>query len=91
MTEPTHEVWLELSSGTRVLVGHDLPDVEAANAVASRWKDLAESRPDELHETMRGSGVVVRGAAIVAIKAQPEPKPGALSALVKVPREGSWL
>ena len=60
------------------LVGSELPDVPAANAVASRWKELAETRPDELHETIRGSGVVVRGSAIIAIKAQAEPKPSSL-------------
>ena len=88
---PTHEVWLELSSGTRVLVGSELPDVQAANAVATRWKAIAETAPDELHETMRGSGVVVRGSAIIAIKAQPEPKPSSIGALVKIPRDGNWL
>jgi hypothetical protein len=87
----THEVWLELSSGTRVVVGSELPDVAAANLVATRWKDLAENRPDELHETIRGSGVVVRGAAIIAIKAQAEPKPSSIGSLVKIPRDGSWL
>ena len=40
---------------------------------------------------MRGSGVVVRGSAIIAIKAQPEPKPSSLKSIVKVPRDGSWL
>jgi hypothetical protein len=88
---PTQEVWLELSSGTRVLVGSELADIPAANAVARRWKALAETRPDELHETMPGSGVVVRGSAIIAIKAQAEPKPSSLGALIKAPREGSWL
>ncbi len=84
---PLHEVWLELSSGTRVIVGSDLPDVPAANAVASRWRLLAESLPDDLHETMPGSGCVVRGSAIVAIRAQPQPKAGSLLH----PREGVWL
>ncbi len=88
---PTHEVWLELSSGTRVVVGSELPDVQAANVVATRWKAIAETAPDELHETMRGSGVVVRGSAIIAIKAQAEPKPSSIGALVKLPRDGSWL
>jgi hypothetical protein len=74
-----------------VLVGSELPDVQAANAVATRWKELAETRMDELHETIRGSGVVVRGSAIVAIKAQQEPKPSSLSSMVKIPRDGSWL
>jgi hypothetical protein len=87
----THEVWLELSSGTRVLVGNELPDVQAANAVASRWKEIAETAPDQLHETIRGSGVIVRGSAIIAIKAQAQPKPSSIGALVKVPRDGNWL
>lgn len=84
----THEVWLELASGTRVLVGTELADVDAANDVARRWRALAETRPDELHETLPGSGVVVRGSAIIAIKAQAERKPGAI---LKTTREGSWL
>jgi hypothetical protein len=89
---PLHEVWLELTSGTRVLVGSELADVKAASEVATHWKELAQTRPDELHETMRGSGVVVRGAAIIAIKAQLEPKPpGSLGGLIKVPRDGTWL
>jgi hypothetical protein len=88
---PTHEVWLELSSGSRVLVGTALPDIPAASALARSWKDLAESRPDELHETERGSGVAVRGSAIVAIKAQEESKVKTLGGLIKAPREGSWL
>ena len=91
MDRSTHEVWLELSSGTRVVVGSELPDIPAANAVATRWKGLAENRPDELHETTPGSGVAVRGSAIIAIKAQAEPKPNSLGALIKTPREGSWL
>jgi hypothetical protein len=84
---PLHEVWVELSSGTRVIVGHDLPDVPAANAVASRWRLLAESRPDELHETMPGSGLVVRGSSIILIRAQLQPKGGSLVRS----REGGWL
>jgi hypothetical protein len=81
-----HEVFLELTSGTRVLVGADLPSVAAVNEVARRWRALAENEPDVLHETMPGSGCVVRGSAIVAIKAQPQRKPG----LLKAP-EGVWL
>jgi hypothetical protein len=84
---PLHEVWLELTSGTRVIVGHDLPDVPAVNAIASRWRLLAESRPDELHETTPGSGLVVRGSAIILIRAQLQPKGGALMRS----REGVWL
>jgi hypothetical protein len=36
---------------------------------------------------MPGSGCIVRGAAIVAIKAQHQTKPG----LLKPAREGIWL
>lgn len=86
-----HEVWLELVSGSRVLVGSDLPDVPAANAIARRWRVIAETEPDTMHETMPGSGCVVRGSAIVAIKAQQQPKPNKAEALLKVSREGSWL
>jgi hypothetical protein len=83
-----HEVFLELASGTRVLVGTDLPDVAAANEVARRWRARAENEPDVLHETMPGSGCIVRGSAIVAIKAQHQPKQGSL---LKTPRDGLWL
>jgi hypothetical protein len=82
-----HEVFLELTSGSRVLVGTELPDVAAANEVARRWRALAENEPDVLHETMPGSGCIVRGSAIIAIKAQLQPKP----TLLKAPRDGSWL
>jgi hypothetical protein len=84
-----HEVWLELASGTRVVVGSDLPDVPSANAIARRWREIAETRPDELHETT--PGCIVRGSAIIAIKAQAQAKPGKAEALLKVPRDGSWL
>jgi hypothetical protein len=86
-----HEVFLELSSGSRVLVGSDLPDVASANVLARRWRQLAETEPDIMHETMPGSGCIVRGAAIVAIKAQHQPRPNRAEALLKVSREGSWL
>ena len=86
-----HEVWLELTSGTRVLVGADLPDVAAANAVARLWRQIAETEPDTLHETMPGSGCIVRGSAIIAIKAQPQPKAGKAETLLKLSRDGSWL
>ncbi len=81
-----HEVWLELSSGSRVVVGRDLPDSAAASAVANRWIAIAGGE-DRLHETTPGSGVVVRATAIVAIKAQPQPQTNWL----RGPREGSWL
>ncbi len=83
-----HEVWLELVSGSRVVVGRDLPDVAAANTVARHWRQLAETEPDILHETAPGSGCVVRGSAIVAIKAQHQPKP---AGLLKGGRDGTWL
>ena len=82
-----HEVWLELTSGTRVIVGRDLPDVPTANDLASRWIGLARDRPDELHETRPGSGCVVRGSAIIAIKAQPQAPVSKLRGF----REGVWL
>ena len=88
---PLHEVWLELISGSRVLVGADLPDVPAANAIARRWREIAETAQDALHETHPGSGCVVRGSAIVAIKAQQQPRPGKAEALLKVSRPGVWL
>jgi hypothetical protein len=81
-----HEVWLELSSGSRVIVGRDLPDRAAASAVANNWIRIAREE-DGLHETMPGSGVVVRATAIVAIKAQPQPPKNWL----RGPRDGSWL
>jgi hypothetical protein len=86
-----HEVWLELVSGSRVLVGTDLPDVPAANDIARRWRQIAETQPDVLHETMPGSGCIVRGSAIIAIKAQPQPKPGKAETLLKLSRDGTWL
>lgn len=86
-----HEVFLELSSGSRVLVGSDLPDVASANVLARRWRQLAETEPDIMHETMPGSGCIVRGSAIVAIKAQHQPRPNRAETMLKVSREGSWL
>lgn len=86
-----HEVWLELASGSRVLVGTELPDVPAANAVARRWRELAETQPDVLHETTPGSGCIVRGSSIVAIKAQQQPEPSKVELLFKAPRPGVWL
>ena len=86
-----HEVFLELTSGSRVLVGTDLPDVGSANDVARRWRAIAENEPDLLHETMPGSGCVVRGSAIIAIKAQMQAPPGRLEGMLKVPRDGVWL
>lgn len=82
---------MELVSGTRVLVGSQLPDVPAANAIARHWRELAENQPDVLHETMPGSGCMVRGSAIAAIKAQQQPTPGKAEMLFKVARPGVWL
>ena len=81
-----HEVWLELTSGSRVLVGQNLPDRAAASMVANRWIAIAREE-DGLHETIPGSGVVVRATSIVAIKAQIQPQQGWL----RGPRDGSWL
>ena len=81
-----HEVWLELSSGTRTLVGSDLPDAAAASTVANRWIHLTADQPDGWHETRPGSGVVVRGSAVIAIRAQPQERKSKLR-----PREGVWL
>jgi hypothetical protein len=86
-----HEVWLELVSGSRVLVGADLPDVPAANEVARHWREIAETQPEVMHETLPGSGCIVRGSAIIAIKAQQQAKPGKAETLLKLSREGSWL
>ena len=85
-SDELHEVWIELVSGSRVIVGRSLPDRAAASVVANRWISIARSE-DGLHETMPGSGVVVRATAIVAIKAQPQPAKNWING----PREGSWL
>jgi hypothetical protein len=81
-----HEVWLELSSGTRVMVGRNLPDQMTASLVANRWIAIAREE-DGLHETSPGSGVVVRATAIIAIKAQVQPAKN----WARGPRDGSWL
>lgn len=85
-SDELHEVWVELSSGSRAIVGRSLPDRAAASLVANRWIAIARSE-DGLHETLPGSGVVVRASAIIAIKAQPQP----VRSWVNGPREGSWL
>jgi hypothetical protein len=84
--EELHEVWLELSSGSRVVVGQNLADRAAASVVANRWIAIAREE-DGLHETIPGSGVVVRATAIVAIKAQLQPA----KSWLRGPRDGSWL
>ena len=81
-----HEVWLELTSGTRVIVGFDLPDRAAASVVANRWIAIAREE-DGLHEARPGSGVVVRATSIIAIKAQVQPA----KSFLRGPRDGSWL
>jgi hypothetical protein len=65
-----HEVWLELVSGTRVLVGSDLPDVPAANGVARRWRAIAETQRDQ------GPGAGQGGCRGDAVEGQP---PGQLA------------
>ncbi len=84
--EELHEVFLELTSGTRVIVGRGLPSSAAASLVANRWIAIAREE-DGLHETLPGSGVVVRATAIIAIKAQLQPAKN----WARGPREGSWL
>ena len=84
--EELHEVWLELSSGSRVIVGRNLADRAAASVVANRWIAIAREE-DGLHETTPGSGVVVRATAIIAIKAQLQPA----KSWLRGPRDGSWL
>ncbi|SDP16109.1 hypothetical protein SAMN04515671_3080 [Nakamurella panacisegetis] len=81
-----HEVFLELTSGTRVIVGSNLPDRAAASLVANRWIVIAREE-DGLHETHPGSGVVVRATSIIAIKAQVQPA----KSFLRGPRDGSWL
>ena len=85
------KVWLEPASGTRVLVGSDLPDIEAANLVAPRWRELAVTQPDRPHGTAPGSGCIVRASAIIAITAHEQPKPSKLDGLITAPRPGVWL
>lgn len=85
-SDELHEVWIELTSGSRAIVGRSLPDRSAASLVANRWIGIARSE-DGLHETMPGSGVVVRATAIIAIKAQLQPSKSWVSGL----REGNWL
>ncbi len=84
--DDVHEVWLELSSGTRVIVGRNLPDKMTASLVANRWIAIAREE-DGLHETMPGSGLVIRATAIIAIKAQVQP----VKSWARGPRDGSWL
>jgi hypothetical protein len=86
-----HEVWLELVSGTRVLVGKDLADHAAASEVARHWRSIAESSSDRLYESMPKSGTLIRGSSIIAIKAQTQPKASKLEGVLKVDRAGSWL
>ena len=81
-----HEVWVELVSGSRVQVGKDLPDHAAASEVARHWKSIAESATDRLYESMPKSGTLIRGSAIVAIKAQVQGKPGMLEGVLKADR-----
>jgi hypothetical protein len=86
-----HEVFVELVSGTRVVVGKDLPGFAEVNEIARHWREVAERAENTLYESMPGSGCLIRGASIVAVKAQPQPKAGKLEGVLKVERAGSWL
>jgi len=86
-----HEVFVELVSGTRVIVGKDLPSFADVNEIARRWRDIAERAENSLYESLPGSGCLIRGASIIAVKAQPQPKSGKLEGVLKVDRAGSWL
>jgi hypothetical protein len=86
-----HEVWVELVSGTRVIVGKDLTGHAAASEVAREWRAIAESSSDRLYAPMPGSGSLIRGSSIIAIKAQLQPKIGVLEGALRVDRPGSWL
>ena len=87
-----HEVWLELVSGSRVVVGSELPDVAAASAVARQWREIAETGGDGFHESQPGSGCIVRASSIIAVKAQRQDKKGVAESLLKVnTRPGIWL
>ncbi|MCW2495385.1 hypothetical protein [Jatrophihabitans sp.] len=86
-----HEVWVELVSGTRVIVGRDLATHAAASEIAREWRAIAESSSDRLYESMKGSGALIRGSSIIAIKAQLQPKVGVFEGALKVERAGSWL
>ena len=87
-----HEVWLELLSGSRVVVGSDLPDVATASALARQWREIAETGGVGFYETQAGSGCIVRASSIVAIKAERQGKKGVAESLLKVnTRPGTWL
>jgi hypothetical protein len=87
-----HEVWLELVSGSRVVVGSELPDVAAASAVARQWREIAETGADGFYESQPGSGCIVRASSIIAVKAQRQDKKGVAESLLKVnTRPGTWL
>ena len=86
-----HEVFVELASGTRVIVGKDLPNFTDVNEIARRWREIAERSENTMYESLPGSGCLIRGSAIIAVKAQPQPKAGKLEAALKVERAGSWL
>jgi hypothetical protein len=86
-----HEVFVELVSGTRVVVGKDLPGFAAVNEIARHWREIAERAETQLYESMPGSGTLIRGSSIIAVKAQLQPKAGKLEGVLKVDRSGSWL
>ncbi|MTD16451.1 hypothetical protein GIS00_21170 [Nakamurella sp. YIM 132087] len=86
-TSVTHEVWIELCSGGRAFVGQEIATRAEASAIANTWIRIARDEPDGMHETMTGSGIVVRGSAIVAVRVQKEVPRRPLAP----PRDGSWL
>ena len=91
--QPVHEVWLELVSGSRVVVGS--PTCRTSPRPA-RWPGSGARSPrpaaDGFYETQPGSGCIVRASSIVAIKAQRQDKKGVAESLLKAnTRPGTWL
>jgi len=86
-----HEVFVELVSGTRVVVGKDLPSFADVNDIARRWREIAERAENTMYESLPGSGCMIRGSSIIAVKAQLQPKAGMLEGVLKVERPGAWL
>ena len=83
---------MELVSGSRVLVGSDLPDVAGGQRDRAAVARDRRDRPDGMFETQPGSGCIVRGSAIIAIKAQRQEKKGVAESLLKTnTRPGTWL
>jgi hypothetical protein len=86
-----HEVFVELVSGTRVVVGKDLATYAEVNEIARRWREIAERAESAMYESLPGSGCLIRGSSIIAVKGQPQPKMRKLEGALKVERAGSWL